>query len=136
MAVEAGGDSSTVAGAVRICERLRIPLAKLAGVTGFATLLGRALALAKAKAPALAALRIREDGSIEHPDQKLSIRGNPGPPGDAAPSPDADAAVALVAQLLGLLITFIGEPLTLRLVKDVWPDLSTGAKNSQEKGAP
>jgi hypothetical protein len=28
----------------------------------------------------------------------------------------------LIAQLLGLLCTFIGEALTLRLVRDVWPD--------------
>jgi hypothetical protein len=37
--------------------------------------------------------------------------------------------VVLVAQLLGLLHTFIGEPLTLQLVKEAWPaithDLST-----------
>ena len=29
-----------------------------------------------------------------------------------------------VAQLLGLLVTFIGEELTLRLVREVWPKLS------------
>ena len=30
----------------------------------------------------------------------------------------------IVAQLLGLLVTFIGEPLTLRLVRDAWPNAS------------
>jgi hypothetical protein len=30
--------------------------------------------------------------------------------------------VIVVAQLLGLLVTFIGEPLTLGLVGDAWPD--------------
>ena len=34
----------------------------------------------------------------------------------------ADAAVAIIAHLLGLLVTFIGEPLTLRLVGEAWPD--------------
>jgi hypothetical protein len=29
---------------------------------------------------------------------------------------------ALIAQLLGLLVTFIGEALTLRLVQNVWPN--------------
>ncbi len=29
----------------------------------------------------------------------------------------------LLAQLLGLLFTFIGEALTLQLVLDVWPEL-------------
>ena len=28
----------------------------------------------------------------------------------------------LIAQLLGLLFTFIGEALTLRLLRDVWPE--------------
>jgi len=32
--------------------------------------------------------------------------------------------VLLVAQLLGLLVAFIGENLTLRLMRDVWPKLS------------
>jgi predicted transglutaminase-like cysteine proteinase len=42
----------------------------------------------------------------------------------------------LLAQLLGLLVAFIGEDLTLRLVREVWPklslndlDLGTGDKN-------
>ena len=30
--------------------------------------------------------------------------------------------VVLVAHLLGLLATFIGESLTLRLARDAWPD--------------
>jgi hypothetical protein len=30
----------------------------------------------------------------------------------------------MVAQLLGLLVAFIGDNLTLRLVRDVWPTLS------------
>jgi len=29
--------------------------------------------------------------------------------------------VTLLAQLLGLLVTFIGEALTVRLVREVWP---------------
>jgi hypothetical protein len=32
--------------------------------------------------------------------------------------------VVLVAQLLGLLVTFIGEDLTLGLVREIWPKLS------------
>jgi hypothetical protein len=33
-----------------------------------------------------------------------------------------DGGVILIAQLLGLLRTLIGEALTLRLVQDAWPD--------------
>ena len=35
-----------------------------------------------------------------------------------------EGAVAITAHLLGLLATFIGEPLTLRLVREAWPEAS------------
>jgi hypothetical protein len=84
----------------RVCDRLRQPLARLAGVAGFRSLLSRAVALAKAEDGALHAVRVREDGTLE---------GMPG------------AGGAVVAHLLGLLVTFIGEPLTRQLVSEVWP---------------
>lgn len=34
---------------------------------------------------------------------------------------DPEAGKVLVAQLLGLLFTFVGETLTLRLIHDIWP---------------
>ncbi len=40
------------------------------------------------------------------------------------PNGGVEAAVAITAHLLGLLVTFIGEPLTLRLVREAWPDAS------------
>ena len=36
----------------------------------------------------------------------------------------------LVAHLLGLLVTFVGEALTLRLVRNVWPEVSFGDAES------
>jgi hypothetical protein len=44
----------------------------------------------------------------------------------------AEAGVILLAQLLGLFLTFIGEALTLRLVQDVSPQLKVTTKS----GAP
>ena len=48
--------------------------------------------------------------------------------------------MVLVAQLLGLLVAFIGETLTLRLVREVWPklplndlDFGRGDKNEKAK---
>jgi hypothetical protein len=40
--------------------------------------------------------------------------------------------VAVVAHLLGLLVLFIGDHMTGRLVRDVWPDapLSSGGTDS------
>jgi len=72
--------------------------------------MSRALAVARAEVPALAAVRLRADGSLEGFESLGPDRG----PG---------AGVVVVAQVLGLLVTFIGEPLTLRLVRDAWPDL-------------
>jgi hypothetical protein len=90
----------------RVCDKLRRPLTALAGAAGFRLLLARALTLAKKESPLLDAWKIKSDGSLE------------GLNGEAA-----QAGAELVAQLLGLMTTFIGEALTLRLLHDVWADL-------------
>jgi hypothetical protein len=59
---------------------------------------GRCL-LAIAEVPSLQGVKIGADGRLE---------------GLVAD----EAALALTANLLGLLVTFVGEPLTLRLVRD------------------
>ncbi|MBP3959860.1 hypothetical protein J8F10_31820 [Gemmata sp. G18] len=110
-------------GAVRVCDRLRTALARLAGVAGFRSLLSRALALATAEAPELAAARVRTDGALE---------GLEGFPYDH----DTGAGVAIVTHLLGLLVTFIGEPLTLRLVRDAWPDAPVTGADAGSGGQP
>ena len=100
-----------IGAAARACEQLRAPLARLVGVAGFRSLLSRALAMARAEVPALHAVHARPDGSLEGWN---GIRR----------TQDAEAGVVVVAHLLGLLVTFIGEPLTHRLVRDAWPDTS------------
>ena len=102
--------------AVRVCERLRVSLTRFAGLEGFAALLRRALALARAEAPSLGALTIKPDGSLEGLEALLRDTRNGGP----------EAAVVIISHLLGLLVTFVGEPLTLRLVREAWPDASLG----------
>lgn len=94
---------------LRACETLRGPLAKFVGVAGFRSLLSRALVLAKAEISSLEAVQVGPHGSLEGL-------------GECEQNYDADAGAAVMAQLLGLLVTFIGETLTLRLVHDVWPD--------------
>ena len=96
--------------AVLVCEKLRVPLSRLAGPAGFSSLLFRALALSKAEVPALGVVQVRPDGSLTGFDEI---------------EPDQEKGrVVLVAHLLGLLATFIGESLTRRLACDVWPDAS------------
>ncbi len=96
-----------------VCDKLRRPLSTLAGVAGFRSLLARALAMAKHEAPILGAVKVQEDGSLQ---------------GMSAES--AEAGDVLVAHLIGLMTTFIGEPLTLRFLHDVWPDLPGSNANS------
>ncbi|RPJ39958.1 MAG: hypothetical protein EHM27_08715 [Deltaproteobacteria bacterium] len=100
--------------AFRVCEKLRHYLSTFAGVAGFRSLLSRALILAKAEVSWLSAVEVKADGSLAEL-------------GSLATQHDRDEAekggVVLLAQLLGLLVTFIGVALTLRLVQDVWPDV-------------
>lgn len=92
------------------------------GAAGFRALLARALVLAAADAPWLGSVRVTAGGALEGLD------------GAAAPVSEkafVRGGVELIAQLLGLLTTFIGDDLTLRLVREVWPGATLGNKFSQ-----
>jgi hypothetical protein len=128
IAIESARDPSDglVGGAVRACEKLRVPLGKLAGVAGFRSLMTRAMALATSEVPWLDSVPVRADGSLEGFDAARLHQGT---------AAGGEAGVVVVAQLLGLLVTFIGEPLTRRLVRDAWPDASvTGIDAGSGKG--
>ena len=100
-----GAADDPTAQAMRVFERLRVSLARFAGSDSFASLVRRALALARVDEPALRQVSIKANGSLEGLEE---IAG--------------DSIVAIVEHFLGLLVTFIGEPLTLRLVREAWPD--------------
>ncbi len=84
------------------------------GRAGFQALVARALKLATPEVPWLSMVRVVGDGELE---------------GLAAARTSINAAifssgeVALLAQLIGLLVAFIGPTLTLRLIKQLWPQL-------------
>jgi len=105
----------------RICERLRASLIQFVGVDGFAALVRRALVLARAEVPALQSLKITADGRLEE------IEASP-----ADTSHGVEAATALTAHLLALLVTFIGESLAMRLVGDGRPAVSNGRTKESE----
>lgn len=97
-----------------VCSKLRRPLSTLAGVTGFSSLLARALVLAKDENPTLESVRVTDDGFLEFSgeiDQDKQLNGG---------------GIVLVAQLIGLLALFIGEPLALRMLRETWPDVVGG----------
>jgi len=106
-----------------VCEKLRLHLATFMGKTGFHTLLARALTLSTAEVPWLCAVRTRADDSLEGLEA-LHAQLNP--------EEFSEGELVLLAQLLGLLVAFIGEKLTLRLVREVWPEVPLDDWNSNE----
>ena len=111
--------------AFRVCAKLRQPLITLAGVAGFRSLLSRALTLARAEAPSLSAVQVTADGSLKGLDELE-------PQIDKEQARDGGAI--LITQLIGLLLTFIGEGLTLRLIQDVWPEAVFDGRVSEKRG--
>lgn len=113
--------------AVRACAKLQVPLSRFTGPAGFLSLLSRALVLARAEVPSLRVVRVRPDGSLAGFDEIKHDR-------------DAGALekgrVVLVAHLLGLLATFIGESLTRRLARDAWLDASIDHTDLKEEESP
>jgi len=77
--------------------------------------MARALAVTSAEVPWIAVLQVHADGTLEGLDK---------PEAQLKPKELADGGVLLVAHLLGLLAAFVGDNLTLHLVRDVWPKVS------------
>ena len=96
---------------VRVCERVRRPLAQLAGPSAWHFILSRAMKLARQERPVLFAWEVKADGSLQGSEGEGEQGGE-----------------VLVSNLLRLMLTLIGETLTLPLLRDVWltlPDSET-----------
>ena len=92
-------------------------LASLMGSAGYRSLLARAVALAGAEVPWLRGLHIRADSRLEETAELLS---------KLSAQEIARGEVALVTELLGLLVTFIGPALTVQLMQEAWPEADLG----------
>jgi hypothetical protein len=107
-----------------VYEKLRLSLSAFAGAAAFESLAFRALTQAKSEAPGLWAVQVAVDGSL---------RGL----GEFEPQIDIDKNVAgeggivLIARLLSLLLIFLGEALTLRLLRVTWPGAALDNCNSE-----
>jgi hypothetical protein len=95
---------------VRVYERLRRQLGEPVGVDGFQALASRALALAKAESPRLIGVQVTASGGLHGLDEMESQT-------DA--DENGEAGLLLIAQLLGMFLTFLGEATTLRLIEDL-----------------
>ena len=125
-ACECESKETKVHAGLHACEKLRESLEKLVGIAGFQALLSRALVLAKEEVAWLNRVHVEASGAIQGFDE-------------AAPSQELEAArggEVLLAQLIDLLVTFIGEALTLRLIRDIWPAPSLSDVNLSSEASP
>jgi hypothetical protein len=107
---------------LRVYEKLRQSLNEFVGVAGFQSLVSRALALARAEAPSLSAARIAADGSLQglgEIETQFDLDNQAG-----------DGGIILIAHLFGLLRIFLGEALTLSLLRNTWPGEVFDDRNS------
>jgi hypothetical protein len=96
------------------CEKLRPALGKVIGLVGFRTLLSRALVIASRTTSRLRSLQVKDDGSLSGLEEyRAKLESHT----------VAEDEVILLSQLLALLITFIGAEVTLRLLRDIWPEM-------------
>jgi hypothetical protein len=121
-------ETATLA-AFRACEKLRAHLATSVGNVGSRELVSCAFARASAEVPWLRAVQVKGDGQLE---------GLEALPAKLSPKELSEGEVILLAQLLGLLVAFIGERLTFRQVREVWPqiplnDFDFGKRGKDEK---
>lgn len=117
LAHEAGarqGPEELAAAIERIHHRLRQTLARLIGLAGFNALFDRALHLAGAASPALAQVTVELQGAREFAVAHDSFTVRAG-------------FVSILAHFIGLLIRFVGEELTVGLIREAWPGLRSSA---------
>jgi hypothetical protein len=113
---------------LRVYEKLRQSLSVFAGVAAFESLAFRALTQAKSEAPSLWAVQVAEGGSLQglgefepQIDMDKDLSGE---------FPAGDGGIVLIARLLGLLLIFLGEALTLSLLRNEWPGEAFDDRNS------
>jgi hypothetical protein len=123
----AGNTSESMESTIlRVYEKLRGNLCQLAGVAGFYSLASRALTLARSEAPSLSAVQVAADGNL----QGMSAIE---PLTNVKTEAVYEGGVTLISRLLGLLLIFLGEALTMNLVRDAWPDAVLDDANPQNR---
>jgi hypothetical protein len=109
---------------VRVYERLRRQLGAPVGIDGFQALASRALALAKSESPRLSTVQVTANGGL---------RGLGEVESEMNAGEDGEAGIILIAQLLGLFLTFLGEATTLRLIEDLRLQADIGTVSGTSK---
>ena len=116
----AAGAAALAAAAQRAYDDLAQVSAPLIGQVGVDALTGRTLYLAQRKYPWL--VHTREPEQWKGPFAQIVFCLERQDPAVAT-----EAAGAVLTIFTGLLVTFIGEPLTARLLRKAWPDAFSDA---------
>jgi hypothetical protein len=120
----AAGAEAVAAAARRAYDDLARVSAPLIGQVGVDALTGRALHLAQREYPCL--VHTREPEQAEGPFNQVILCLERQDPAVAT-----EAAGAVFAALTGLLVTFIGEPLTAGLLRQAWPAAFSDASTAE-----
>jgi len=108
---------------LRVYEKLRSSLGEFVGTAAFQSLATRALTLARPETPSLSSAWISEDGSLRGQGE---IENQFDIDNDGA----GEGGIVLIARLLGLLRLFLGEAMTLNLLRNAWPGEALDDRNS------
>jgi CheY-like chemotaxis protein len=103
---KSGDNSPTI---FRVFDKIRNPLLNVADETGFRSILARALALAKPEVGWLWPVKVSDSGSFEG----LGLAEE-----SITPAEISRGEAAIIAQMLGLLFTFLGESMTRSLLQE------------------
>jgi hypothetical protein len=112
---------------LRVYEKLRQSLGEFVGAAGFQALASRALTLARPDDPSLSVVRVSADGALQGLGQSL---GETEQQIDIDKDRAGEGGIILIARLLGLLRIFLGEALTLSLLRNAWPGAALDDHNS------
>ena len=120
----AAGAEDLLAAAHRAYDDLARVSAPLIGHVGVEALTGRAVHLAQREYPWLVGTREPEHAEGPFAQVKTCLERQD-------PAVAIECVGAVLATLTGLLVTFIGEPLTVGLLRKAWPDAFSDA-NTEE----
>ena len=112
IASEVGADSpsaQTEGATLRVYEKLRRQFCAPVGADAFQALVSRALSLAKSQFPGLSAVSVTANGGL---------RGLGEVETPLSTVEDGEVGTVLIAQMLRLFITLLGEAATVRLIED------------------
>jgi hypothetical protein len=115
---------------LHVYEKLRQSICALAGVAAFQSIAFRALMQAKSEAPGLWAAQIASDGTLEGLGEFEPQPDDFEPQLGSGKQQIGDGGVIFIDHILGLLLIFLGETLTINLLRNAWPGASFDDRNA------